>query len=164
MKKLLLSVVALLLGFTAAFADNNMGVGINLGPVPVIEGKGSPTNFDIGVKFQYQPISLLRLEAAVDFGIKDKACSTITAMANAHFMIPVADSFYLYPLAGLGYGNLKVDVGNNVNASYDKFAFNVGIGAEYEITNSFGLNFEFKYRYMKDYSSLPVLIGATYKF
>lgn len=164
MKKLLLSLVVLLMGVSAAMADNNMAVGVNLGPAPVIEGKGSPTNFIIGAKFQYQPIQLIRLEAAVDFGIKDKACSTINAMANVHFMIPVADRFYLYPLAGLGYGSLKVDTGGNVNATFDKFAFNVGIGAEYEITDNVGLNFEFKYKYMEDYSSLPILIGATYKF
>ena len=160
MKKLLLSCAALALGSSALFAQNNMGIGINLGAAPVIEGSGSPTNFSIGVKYQYQPIKIIRLEADADFGLKDKGTRTFNAMANVHFMIPVADNFYMYPLAGLGYGYLSWEGGY----SADKFAFNVGIGAEYEITSSFGVNFEFKYQYMADYNRLPILVGATYKF
>ncbi|MDE6443700.1 MAG: porin family protein [Muribaculaceae bacterium] len=164
MKKLLLSCAAVALGSTAAFAGNNMGIGINLGAAPVIEGSHSPTNFIIGAKYQYNVTKLIRLEAAADFGLKDKGTSTFNAMANVHFMIPVANQFYMYPLAGIGYGHLSQDVGNHVNAGYDKFAFNIGVGAEYEITRNFGVNFEFKYQYMADYNRLPILVGATYKF
>ncbi|MDE6755106.1 MAG: porin family protein [Muribaculaceae bacterium] len=164
MKKLLLSCAVLALGTTAAFADNNMGVGINLGAAPVIEGSGSPTNFIIGVKYQYQPTNLIRLEAAGDFGLKNKGTSTFNAMANIHFMLPVAKQFYMYPLAGIGYGHLSHDIGGNVNATFDKFAFNIGIGAEYEVAKNFDVNFEFKYQYMADYNRLPILVGATYRF
>ncbi|MBD5309548.1 MAG: porin family protein [Bacteroides sp.] len=164
MKKLLLSCALIAAGSVAAFADNNMGIGVNIGAAPVIEGSGSPTNFILGVKYQYQPTNIIRLEADVDFGLKSKGTSTFNAMANVHFMIPVANSFYMYPLAGIGYGRLSHDVGGNVNATYDKFAFNVGIGAEYEITRNFGVDFEFKYQYMADYNRLPILVGATYKF
>lgn len=159
MKKLLLSCAALALGSSALFAQN-MGIGINLGAAPVIEGSGSPTNFIIGVKYQYQPTKIIRLEADADFGLKDKGTRTFNAMANVHFMIPVANNFYMYPLAGLGYGYLSWEGGH----SADKFAFNVGIGAEYEITRNFGIDFEFKYQYMADYNRLPILVGATYKF
>lgn len=151
--------MALAMGVSAAQAGD-FGVGINLGAAPVIEGDGSPTNFIIGAKFQWQTPSIVRLEAALDFGLRDKGASTINAMANAHFMIPVANQFYLYPLVGLGYGNVDWEYGK----SYSKFAFNVGIGAEYEIVSNFGVNFEFKYQYMKDYNRLPILVGATYKF
>lgn len=164
MKKLLLSCAAFALGSTAVFAQNNMGIGINLGAAPVIEGSHSPTNFIIGVKYQYKPTKLIRLEADADFGLKDKGWSSFNAMANVHFMIPVANQFYMYPLAGIGYGRLSHDIGGNVNATFDKFAFNIGIGAEYEITRNFGVNFEFKYQYMSDYNRLPLLVGATYKF
>lgn len=160
MKKLLLSCALIAAGSVAAFADNNMGVGINLGAAPVIEDGNSPTNFIIGFKYQYQPTKIIRLEADADFGLKSKGMRTFNAMANVHFMIPVANSFYLYPLAGLGYGYLSWDGGG----SADKFAFNVGIGAEYEITRNFGVDFEFKYQYMADYNRLPILVGATYKF
>lgn len=164
MKKLLLSCAVLAMGSAAAFAGNNMGIGVNIGAAPVIEGAGSPTNFILGVKYQYQPLKIVRFEAAADFGLKNKGTSTFNIMANAHFMIPVANQFYMYPLVGFGYGRLSHDVGGNVNATYDKFAFNVGIGAEYDITRSFGVNFEFKYQYMADYNRLPILVGATYKF
>ncbi|MDE6299600.1 MAG: porin family protein [Muribaculaceae bacterium] len=164
MKKILLSAAVMALGSAAAFAGNNMGIGVNIGAAPVIEGAGSPTNFILGVKYQFQPTDLIRLEADADFGLKNKGTSTFNIMANEHFMIPVANQFSMYPLAGIGYGRLSHDVGGNVNATFDKFAFNIGVGAEYDITKNFGVNFEFKYQYMADYNRLPILVGATYKF
>ncbi|MDE5874468.1 MAG: porin family protein [Muribaculaceae bacterium] len=164
MKKILLSAAVRALGSAAAFAGNNMGIGVNIGAAPVIEGAGSPTNFILGVKYQFQPTDLIRLEADADFGLKNKGTSTFNIMANVHFMIPVANQFSMYPLAGIGYGRLSHDVGGNVNATFDKFAFNIGVGAEYDITKNFGVNFEFKYQYMADYNRLPILVGATYKF
>lgn len=79
-------------------------------------------------------------------------------------MIPCARNFYIYPLAGIGYGNIKFRWDDDDSESWDKFAFNVGIGAEYEVTSNFAANFEFKYQYMQDYGRLPILVGLTYKF
>lgn len=164
MKRILLSAAVLALGGSAAFAaTGDMGIGINLGAAPCIEKHSSVTNFILGAKFQYQATSLIRLQADVDFGFRDKSVSSFTAMANVHFMIPCADRFYLYPLAGLGYGNVKFS-GSDWSYSKDKFAFNIGLGAEYEITSNFAANFEFKYLYMKDFNRLPILAGLTYKF
>lgn len=169
MKKTLLTAAILALGTSAAFAvtPGKMGVGVNLGAAPSIEKHLDVTNFLVGVKYQYQVTNLIRLQADVDFGFKDKGISTFNAMANAHFMIPCANKFYLYPLAGIGYGSVKSSFrleGHEVSNTADKFAFNVGIGAEYEVTSKFAANFEFKYQYMKDFSRLPILIGLTYKF
>lgn len=145
---------------SSAFAQK-MALGINLGPAPVIEDNYHPTNFILGAKFQYKITPLVRLEAAADFGFRDKGASTFNMMGNVHFMIPCADNFYVYPLVGLGYGNVKY---KNYSDSQDKFAFNVGIGAEYEFSSNFAANFEFKYQYMKDYNRLPILVGVAYKF
>ena len=163
MKKLLLPAAALMVGGSAFAATGDMGIGLNIGAAPCIEKHSSVTNFILGAKFQYQPTGLIRLEADADFGFRDKGVSSFTAMANVHFMIPCANSFYLYPLAGLGYGNEKFS-GDDWSYSKDKFAFNIGLGAEYEITSNFAANFEFKYQYMEDFSRLPVLVGLTYKF
>lgn len=148
---------------SSAFSQR-MGLGVNIGAAPVIEGKGSPTNFILGAKFQYLATNLIRLEADADFGFRDKGFSSFNLMGNVHFMIPCANNFYMYPLAGLGYGNIKLRWDDNHSESWDKFAFNVGIGAEYMVARNFGVNFEFKYQYMQDYSRLPILVGLTYKF
>lgn len=163
MKKYLFSALASLMFAPAAFAAHDMGLGINLGAAPCIEKHSSITNFILGVKYQYQATKLIRLQADVDFGFKDNDVSTFNAMANVHFLIPCAKNFYMYPLAGLGYGSVKVDYGD-VTGSHDKFAFNIGVGAEYYITSSWAANFEFKYQYMQDFSRLPILVGLTYKF
>lgn len=164
MKKLLLSVLFSVAGAAAAFAaPGDMGVGINLGVAPCIEKHSDVTNFILGGKFQYQATSLIRLEADADFGFRDKSISSFTAMANVHFMIPCAPNFYMYPLAGLGYGNEKFS-GDNWSYSKDKFAFNIGLGAEYRFASNWAADFEFKYQYMKDFSRLPILVGVTYKF
>ncbi|MBD5357579.1 MAG: porin family protein [Bacteroides sp.] len=168
MKRLIFTAAASILCATAAMAaPGDMGVGINLGAAPCIEKDANLTNFIVGVKYQYQVTNLIRLQADVDFGFKDKGVSTFNAMANAHFLIPCAKNFTLYPLAGIGYGSVKhsfkID-DHNVTDNADKFAFNIGIGAEYAITSNWAANFEFKYQYMPDFSRLPILVGLTYKF
>lgn len=148
---------------SSAFAQK-MALGINLGAAPVIEDHYHPTNFILGAKFQYKVTPLVRLEAAADFGFRDKGASTFNMMGNVHFMIPCANNFYIYPLAGLGYGNVKYRWDDKYSDSQDKFAFNIGIGAEYELSSNVAANFEFKYQYMKDFNRLPILVGLSYKF
>ncbi len=147
----------------SAFAQR-AALGINFGAAPVIEDGYSVTNLILGAKFQYKATSLIRLEAAADFGLRDKGYSSFNMMGNVHFMIPCARNFYLYPLAGIGYGNVKLRWDNDHSESWDKFAFNVGIGAEYEIARNLAADFEFKYQYMQDYGRLPILVGLSYKF
>lgn len=163
MKKILLLMAVILISASSAFAQRT-ALGINIGAAPVIEDNVSITNFILGAKFQYKATSMIRLEAAADFGLRDKGFSTFNIMGNAHFMIPCADRFYIYPLAGIGYGNIKFRFDDNHSESWDKFAFNVGIGAEYGITSTLAANFEFKYQYMQDYGRLPILVGLSYKF
>ena len=163
MKKYLFAAVASLMCAPAAFSAGNMGLGIDLGAAPCIEKGASVTNFILGAKFQYRATNLIRFQADVDFGFKDNSVSTFNAMANVHFLVPCAKNFYIYPLAGLGYGSVKYDLGF-ADKSEDKFAFNIGIGAEYQIASNWAANFEFKYQYMQDFSRLPILVGLTYKF
>lgn len=165
MKKLLLS-LAVALGFAIpSFAQHagQFGVGANIGVAPCIEKGSSVTNFVLGGRIQYSPIDLIRVAVDLNGGFADKGISTFTATANAHVMIPVADSFYLYPLAGLGYGNLHFG-DDGWSSNLGRFVFNIGIGGEYEFTKNFAAGLEFKYQYMKDFGRLPVLLNLSYKF
>lgn len=166
MKKVLLSMAVALAGCGAAFAQHagQAGIGVNLGVAPVIEGDGSPTNFLLGARVQYSATDLIRLHADFNYGFKNKLISTFDATANVNFMIPLSQGAYLYPLAGLGYGNINVDFGNLGSTNLSRFVFNVGLGAEYEFTSNFAASLEFKYRYMKDYGALPISLNFSYKF
>lgn len=169
MKKKLLSMAVALAACTTAFAQHagQGGIGVNIGVAPMIEGEGSPTNFVLGGRLQYSATDLIRLAADFNYGFADKHISTFEASANVHFMIPVANSFYLYPLAGLGYGNVHYGVDTpvgDISENEGRFLFNVGLGAEYEFTSNFAAGLEFKYRYMKDFGTLPVMLNFSYKF
>ena len=50
------------------------------------------------------------------------------------------------------------------SSSANRFLFNVGVGAEYPITEKFAVGLEVKYQYMKDFNRLPISLGVTYKF
>ncbi len=165
MKKLLLTLVVLLSGSMAAMAQHagQAGVGLNIGVAPVIEGEGSPTNFLLGGRIQYSATDLIRIAVDLNGGFKDKYVSTFDATANVNFMIPLSQGFYLYPLAGLGYGNVHLGEGD-LSTNLSRFVFNVGLGGEYEFSSNFAAGLEFKYRYMKDFGALPVMLNFSYKF
>lgn len=165
MKKLILASAVALLGVTGAYAQHagQAGIGVNLGVQPVIEGDGSPTNFLLGGRVQYSITDLIRTHLDLNGGFEDKGCSTFTATANVDFMVPLVNGFYLYPTAGLGYGNVHWSAWD-VSGNEGKFVFNIGLGAEYEFNRNWAAGLEFKYQYMKNYGALPVAINVSYKF
>ena len=191
MKKVIIALCMLLSGAMASFAqEGQMAAGINLGVAPVIE-TGGPTNFGLGAKFQYNITDPIRVEADLEYWFKAKEMSVFDVYANVHYLIPIVDKLKLYPLAGIGYANIHMstpkieipdipnipgipgldlddilgeldDVDTSANAS--RFLFNIGIGAEYELTDNLTANFEFYYQYMKDFNRLPIKLGIAYKF
>lgn len=165
MKKVILASAMLALGAAGAYAQHagQFGVGLNLGVQPVIEGEGSPTNFLLGGRLQYSVTDLIRLALDLNGGLADKHVSTFTGTVNADFMIPVSSGFYIYPTAGLGFGNVHFGYGEYKSDS-SKFVFNVGVGGEYEFSRNWAAGLEFKYQYMKDYGALPVFLNVSYKF
>lgn len=161
MKKVILASAMLALGAAGAYAQHagQFGVGVNMGVQPVIEGKGSPTNFLLGGRLQYSATDLIRLALDLNGGFEDNGFSTFTGTVNADFMVPLSSGFYIYPTAGLGIGN--VHYGKHDNS---KFVFNIGVGGEYEFNQNWAAGLEFKYQYMKNYGALPVFLNVSYKF
>ncbi len=65
----LIALIAVIMCIPASFArSGEMGLGIDLGAAPCLEKGSSVTNFILGVKYQYQATSLIRLQADVDSG------------------------------------------------------------------------------------------------
>lgn len=190
MKKVIIALCMMLTGAVASFAqEGRMAAGINLGVAPVIE-TGGPTNFGLGAKFQYNITDPIRVEADLEYWFKAKETSIFDVYANVHYLIPIVDKLKLYPLAGIGYANIhmstpKIEIPNMPNipgmpnisdllgeaqdvlddsANASRFLFNIGIGAEYDLTDNLTANFEFYYQYMKDCNRLPIKLGIAYKF
>lgn len=183
MKKFFLFVCIALAGLCATAQEKgDMAVGVNLGVAPSLESDLKATNFGIGAKFQYNVTDPIRVEADVDYWFKSKGVSVFEISANVHYLFSVMDNLKVYPLAGIGYGNISMDAMDVVDLgpmasviqaympqvdtseSASRFLFNVGVGGEYSVTENIAVGLEIKYQYMKDFNRLPIKLGVTYKF
>lgn len=166
MKKTILLTALALGAAVPAFAQHagQGGIGVNIGVSPVIEGKNSPTHFTLGGRVQYSFTDLIRATADFNYGFPSKGLKVFDAVANVNFMVPVSPSFYVYPLAGVGCGRVSGHDWNGGNPHWDRFVFDIGLGAEYEFDANWAAGAEFKYRYMKDFGALPVMVNVSYKF
>ena len=113
----------------------------------------------------------MRLEADLDYAFKSDHIDVFTLSANVHYLVPIVDKVKLYPLAGLGYGRVGFSTGFDfeggkfdLSTHSSRFLFNIGPGAQYDLTDNLVANFEFKYQYMKDFNRLPIMLGLAYKF
>lgn len=186
MKKLFIFACAALLGLCASAQETgDMAVGLNLGVAPCLESGASVTNFGIGAKFQYNVTDPIRLEAAFDYGFKNKGVDVMTIGVNAHYIFKVADKISVYPLVGLGYAHAKATVSGipdmdeddcygdagiddfgttTESGSVNRIFFNVGVGGQYDLNDKLAVNLEIKYQYIKDFNRLPISLGIAYKF
>lgn len=187
MKKFFISICVALVGLSVSAQEKgDMAVGLNLGVAPSLESGAKVTNFGIGAKFQYNVTNPIRLEAALDYGFKNKGCDVMNLGINAHYIFKVGDKLNVYPLVGLGYAHIggggskggddfdeddfkhlwsrSSDLDKEGGSSASKFLFNVGAGIEYPITDKLAVGAEIKYQYIKNFNRLPISVGITYKF
>lgn len=190
MKKFFIFTCAALIGLCASAQEKgDMAVGLNLGVAPCLESGASVTNFGIGAKFQYNVTNPIRLEAAFDYGFKNKGVDVMTIGVNAHYIFNLSDKFNIYPLVGVGYAhckatasgipdldendwggisNWKTDIDDygtkEESGSANKFFFNVGVGGQYDLNDKLAVNLEIKYQYIKNFNRLPISLGVAYKF
>ncbi len=174
-----------LMGLCASAQEKgDMAVGLNLGAAPCLESGINVTNFGIGAKFQYNVTNPIRLEADVDYWLKNKGMDVFDVTANVHYLFNVGCKLKVYPLVGIGYAHLGGSIGSfdfdeddfkdlwsrssdldmDGGSSASKFLFNVGAGIECPLTDKLAVGAEIKYQYIKDFSRLPINVGITYKF
>lgn len=181
---------AALVGLCASAQEKgDMAVGLNLGVAPCLESGVSVTNFGIGAKFQYNITSPIRLEADVDYWMKNKGLDVFDISANAHYLFNVGRVLKVYPLVGLGYAHFggggfeeadyeedynniwsrsnsdnEFDIEDSTSSGANKFLLNVGAGVELPLSDKLSVGAEIKYQYIKNFSRLPISIGIAYKF
>ena len=192
MKTFLLTICLALAGLSSfAQEKGDKSVGVNLGVAPCIESGASLTNFGIGAKFRYHVTSPIRVEADLDYWLKAKECDELDFSVNAHYLFKVADKINVYPVVGLGFAHIGSSI--SYDDSFDDFDYpdyegysndpweeedymddsssnslnrmliNVGVGAEYALTDKISVGAEIKFQYIKDFSRIPFKIGVTYK-
>lgn len=137
--------------------DMAAGVNVSYGT------KDGFSNIGIGGKFQYNLTDAIRIEPSANYFLKKDYVSMWDANVNVHYLFNVAEKLTVYPLAGASLVGVKVDLGED-SASESKFGFNVGAGAQYWLTETFGLNFDFKYQMVSDFDRPVFSLGAVFKF
>ena len=98
----------------SAQEKGDFAFGLNFGVAPCLESGASLTNLGIGAKLQYNVSDPVRLEAAFDYGFKDKGFDIMTVGINGHYIFKVGEKFNIYPLVGVGYARLgySLDMGS----------------------------------------------------
>ena len=185
MKRFLVLLTFCLAGL-ASFAQQkgDMALGFNFGVAPVVENHASMTNFGLGAKFRYNVSNPVRLEANLGYWFKSQTIDVIELSANVHYVFKVGNKFNIYPLLGVGYARVNSSIGGaiedawneydwddwgddleiNASTGFNRLLVNVGVGAEYAVTDKLSLGVEIKYQYMQDFSRLPINFGLAYKF
>ena len=161
MKKLFIIALMVFVGMSvqAQSVKGDMAAGVNL----AYGTKDGFSNFGLGAKFQYNFTDALRIEPSATYFLKKDLVSMWDVNVNLHYLFTVAEKFQLYPLAGASLVGMKADYGIG-SASETKFGFNVGAGAQYWLTETFGLNLDIKYQIVSDFDRPVFSLGGVYKF
>ena len=153
--------------FPVAAQEGTMGSGIDLFHTILKADHGDDLNtFGIGLRYQYCFSDQLRLDNGVNIAFEKKDINTWNTFAELEYLIPTG-TIYVYPLAGVMYGNIKhrgSDIGREAS-----FGFNFGGGVDIPVAYALTFNAEAKYSTCKydDYDvkySLLFSAGFIYNF
>jgi outer membrane protein X len=165
--KVAIVAIALVTMSVAAGAQEkgDMAAGGNL----VLGTGNSFSNFGIGAKFQYNVTDPLRLEGSFTYFLKKDYVTMWDLSVNGHWLFPVADKLTVYPLAGLGIlgssANVNIGYGfGTVSSSSSDFAFTLGGGLDYQLTEKLTGNVELKYKIADVWDRLLLSAGVAYRF
>lgn len=162
MKKLLSIVCALVLGMGIGQAQVGQGqtaAGLNLVYGSEIESLG------IGARFQYGILDQLRGEVGLNYFFEHNHMSWWDVNINAHYLVGLKnDKFYIYPLAGLNYTMVNYSGELNNKGEENHVGINLGAGLEYEITDHFGVNLEYRHTIVRKVDQGVIGLGVNYKF
>ena len=164
MKKLMMIAVMMLMSM-GAFAQEagKMAVGATL-----TDYLDSKSRIAIGGKFQYSINETFRAEADLKFYPPNNHVTIFNPTVNLHYLIPIIDKLYVYPLAGVGLWGYSFNPEHG-DSDFDAIlTVKAGAGAEYYITDQIKGLFETYYQIAKKgdiKNSKPVVsIGAAYCF
>jgi outer membrane protein X len=127
------------------------------------------TNFGLGAKFLYNVTDPIRLTGEFDYFLKKSNLSMWDFSVYGHYLFPVAETITVYPVIGLGIIGSTVDFGEyagylgNTSASGSDFAFSLGGGADFQLTDKLFATGEIRLK-LNDGSRFYILGGVAYRF
>ena len=161
MKKIITLVCALVIGVGFANAQVHQGetaAGINLVYGSEIESMG------IGARFQYGVLDQLRAEVGFNYFFEHNHVSWWDVNLNAHWLVGLwNEQLYIYPLAGVNYTMTKISLPGEGSDEENHVGLNLGAGLEYEITDHFGVNFEYRHTIIRKVDQGVFGLGVNYK-
>lgn len=162
MKKILTLVCAMVLGLGFAQGQVHQGqtaVGANLVYGSEIESLG------LGARFQYGILDQLRAEVGFNGFFEHNHTSWWDVNLNAHYLVNLRnEQLYIYPLAGVNYTMTKVKLPGESSDEENHVGLNLGAGIEYELTEHFGVNFEYRHTIIRKVDQGVFGLGVNYKF
>jgi len=162
MKKFLAIACALMLGMGIGQAQVSQGetaVGANLVYGSEIESLG------LGARFQYGILDNLRAEVGFNGFFQHKHTSCWDVNLNAHYLVNLKNNqFYIYPLAGINYTMVDYKGDLDGRGEENHIGLNVGAGLEYELSNNWGVNLEYRHTIVRKVDQGVIGIGLNYKF
>lgn len=161
MKKFLLLLVGLTLGFTTTFAQRagESAIGLNL-------NYASETSFGLGARYQFNLVDHVRIEPEFNYYFKHDYTSFWDLGANVAYLFPIASDVTVYPLAGVGYMHGKFHgIGEESGSYSDKsFQAKLGAGVEFQLLPTTKLIIEPKYQFNDFKNQFIITAGITYCF
>lgn len=155
MKKLLLIGLLALAGtIGASAAQGEKSIGAQFG----YASKHSMVG--LGLNFQYEFVNNVRIEPEFIYYFESDHINVFNVNLNLHYLIRTSSRFALYPLAGFSYARVTPDGFDGMN----RFGANVGVGAEYTISNHCAFYTEQRFQILKDMNQSVTCLGFKYKF
>ncbi|MCC8035058.1 MAG: porin family protein [Rikenellaceae bacterium] len=148
---------------TTAYSPNSLKGGMALGAS--INYGTEIESVGIGIRYDYMLSNSFRLTPNATFWFKNDHLSSWDINVDVQYLIRLIERLKVYPLAGFTVSHWKRDSHDNIdkwNKTY--FGANLGAGIEYDIAPNWLINFDLKYRIIKDYDQLVLGLGFAYRF
>jgi outer membrane protein X len=158
--------------FIFMFAVLALGVQAQQGSKAIMPKLGYQTEtkrFGLGLEGRYFLTNNIRLAPGVTFLFPKDHVTGLDVDVNVHYVFPIQSGLAFYPFVGGAalnnrmsshtIGDLKID-----SSSTTHFGFNIGAGAQYDITDNGYVNLEFKYTFVEGPDPAYFMLGYGIRF
>lgn len=162
-KQLLLILCMFLFGFGQIFSQDQSGR-FSLGANISYGSKQDLIGF--GARAQYGFTEHIRGVGEYKYYLDRRDWSEWQINWDVHYVIPVSDSFSLYPIGGIRYSRWTVDTGRGSSLdgarwkkSFSRVGLNLGAGGQVQLTDNLYLQLEPKWEISKKFSQFTGTVG-----
>jgi outer membrane protein X len=158
MKKVLLGIIL------AAFS---LGISAQTGSKAIMPKLGYQTEFKrlgLGVEGRYFLTNNIRLAPGVTVLFPKDRVTGLDVDVNVHYVFPIQGGLAFYPFIGGAMLNNRWSPKEGDSVSTTDFGFNIGAGAQYDVTDNGYVNFEFKYTFVEGSDPAYFMLGYGIRF